>query len=159
MSAFLVWCVANVVAGAHVRGAGYALGVSDDARREAERHPNVVEGRRVTTACLLTPTSTGRRVCRAWHAWRASTTASRLCRDSHSVGDTAPGTPAGLPSVQRDANTPDVSASTPRGSDTSTGFLCWGRAPLLGGKPCPPRPEGRHGRQLAGARAPRPCQH
>ena len=75
-------------------------------------------------ASALTPTSTGRRVCRAWHAWRASTTASRLCRDSHSVGDTAPGTPAGLPSVQRDANTPDVSASTPRGSDTSTGFLC-----------------------------------
>ena len=33
-------------------------------------------------------------------------------RESHSVHEAVPGTPAGLPSVQRDANTHDVSAST-----------------------------------------------
>ena len=41
-------------------------------------------------------------------------------RDSHSVGDTAPGSPAGQPSVQRDANIPGVSASDPQGPHPST---------------------------------------
>ena len=49
-------------------------------------------------------------------------------RDSHSDGDRPPGTPAGPPPVQRDANTRDVSASTPRGPDPSTSSTIPGRA-------------------------------
>ena len=33
MSALVVWCVANAVAGAHVRGAGYTLGAGGAVRQ------------------------------------------------------------------------------------------------------------------------------
>ena len=41
-------------------------------------------------------------------------------RESHSVHEAVPGGPAGQPPSQWDANTRDVSASTPRGPDPST---------------------------------------
>mgnify|MGYP001215205450 CR=1 FL=1 len=44
-------------------------------------------------------------------------------RESHSVHEAVPGGPAGPPPVQRDANTRDVSASTPQGPHPSTGTV------------------------------------